>query len=147
LDLAQIKLSVKIPQQLSQLTFLAFFNVSYNNLTGLAPKGKQFYTFQKNFYEGNSDLCGDPLSRKCGDLDEPAPTLTPPPIDSEGRKDSTFPSGPDWIVIYMGFGSGMVVGIVMGQMLTSKHHKRFLETFGQKKNNQRRERKRRAIGN
>ncbi|XP_052174960.1 receptor-like protein 7 isoform X2 [Diospyros lotus] len=142
LDLAQNKLSGEIPQQLTQLTFLAFFNVSHNNLVGHVPKGHQFNTFQNNSYEGNSGLCGEPLSRHCGELDAPSPTLSPQPVDSEGSKDSTFPSGADWIVIFMGFGSGTTIGFAIGQMLTSKYHEWFLETFARKKNNQRRERKR-----
>ncbi|XP_052178174.1 receptor-like protein 7 [Diospyros lotus] len=142
LDLAQNKLSGEIPQQLTQLTFLAFFNVSHNNLTGLVPKGNQFNTFQNNSYEGNSGLCGDPLSRHCGELDAHSPALSLQPVDSEGSKDSIFPSGVGWIVICMGFGSGMAIGFAIGQMLTSKYHEWFLETFVRMKNNQRRERKR-----
>ncbi|XP_052193890.1 receptor-like protein 6 [Diospyros lotus] len=120
LDLAQNKLSGEIPQQLTQLTFLEFFNVSHNNLTGLIPKGNQFNTFQKNSYEGNSGLCGEPLLRNCGELDAPLPTLSPQPVDSEGSNDSLFPSGVDLIVICMGFGSGMTIGFAIGQMLISK---------------------------
>ncbi|XP_052177648.1 receptor-like protein 6 [Diospyros lotus] len=142
LDLAQNKLSGEIPQQLAQLTFLAFFNVSRNNLTGLVPKGHQFNTFQNNSYEGNSGLCGEPLSRNCAELDVPLPTLSPQSVDSEGDKDSPFPIGANWIVIWVGFGSGAAIGFAIGQMLTSKYHEWFLETFTRKRNNQRRERKR-----
>ncbi|XP_052177647.1 receptor-like protein 9DC3 [Diospyros lotus] len=133
LDLAQNKLSGEIPQQLTQLTFLAFFNVSYNNLTGLVPKGNQFNTFQNNSYEWNLGLCGESLSRNCGELDAPSPTLSLSPVDFEGNNDSIFPSGVDWTIICMGFGSGMTIGLAIGQMLTSKYHEWFLETFARKK--------------
>lgn len=142
LDLAQNKLSGEIPQQLTQLTFPAFFNVSHNNLTGLVPKGDQFNTFQDNSYEGNSGLCREPLSRNCGVFDAPSPSFSAQHVDSEGSKDSIFPSGAYWIVICMGFGSGTTIGFVIGKMLTSKYHEWFLETFARKKNNQRKERKR-----
>ncbi|XP_052177645.1 receptor-like protein 7 [Diospyros lotus] len=114
LDLAQNKLSGDIPQQLTQLTFLEFFNVSHNNLSGHVPKGNQFNTFQSNSYERNLGLCGEPLSRSCGELDAPSPTLSQRPVDSKGSKDSPFPSGADWIVICMGFGSGTAIEFAIG---------------------------------
>lgn len=72
LDLSQNKLPWEIPQQLTQLTFLEFFNVSHNNLTWLIPQGKQFDTFENNSFEGNPRLCGRPLTRKCGNSNEPS---------------------------------------------------------------------------
>ncbi|KAM3730466.1 hypothetical protein ACB098_12G089900 [Castanea mollissima] len=65
LDLSQNKLVGEIPKQLTQLTFLESFNVSHNDLVGLIPQGTQFNTFQNNSFEGNSKLCGNPLSKKC----------------------------------------------------------------------------------
>ncbi|XP_057506553.1 receptor-like protein 6 [Actinidia eriantha] len=65
LDLSQNKLSGEIPQQLTQLNSLSFLDVSHNHLTGPIPHGKQFDTFPNNSYEGNSGLCGNPLSKKC----------------------------------------------------------------------------------
>ena len=56
LDLYQNKLSSKIPQQLTQLNFLEYFNISYNHLMGPISRGKQFDTFLNNSFEGNSEL-------------------------------------------------------------------------------------------
>ncbi|KAM4080645.1 hypothetical protein ACJW30_11G033600 [Castanea mollissima] len=67
LNLSNNFLTGEIPQQLTELTFLEFFNVSYNNLTGPIPQGKQFNTFQMSSFEGNFGLCGDQITRKCGD--------------------------------------------------------------------------------
>nr|XP_017254428.1 PREDICTED: receptor-like protein 12 [Daucus carota subsp. sativus] len=117
LDLSQNKLTGVIPQQLaSQLTSLEFFNVSYNLLSGHIPQGSQFGTFDKGSYVGNSGLCAFPLSN-CG-------TVHSPPADGdEGDSDDTyeFPSGFDWMFILAGVGSGLVVGFVMGNILTDRY--------------------------
>ncbi|CAL5393894.1 unnamed protein product [Camellia sinensis] len=139
LDLSQNKLSGEIPQQLALLTFLEFLNVSNNNLTGPIPHGMQLNTFENNSYEGNLGLCGDPLSRKCG-------KPKAPPLNFEEENDSMFPSTVDWIVICMGYVSGIVVGIVIGHTITTRYHEWFIETFGRKQHKPRRQ-KRTGQGN
>ncbi|CAL5391024.1 unnamed protein product [Camellia sinensis] len=140
LDLSQNKLSGEIPQQLALLTFLEFLNVSNNHLIGPIPHGQQFNTFENNSYEGNSGLCGDPLSRKCGKLE------ALPPLNSEQDNDSAFPSKVDWIFICTGYVSGIVVGMVIGHTITTRYHEWFIENFGRKQRKLRRE-KRRGHGN
>ncbi|CAL5393874.1 unnamed protein product [Camellia sinensis] len=140
LDLSQNKLSGEIPQQLALLFFLEVLNVSNNHLTGPIPHGQQFNTFENNSYEGNSGLCGDPLSRKCGKLE------APPPLNSEQDNDSAFPSKVDWIFICTGYVSGIVVGMVIGHTITTRYHEWFIENFGRKQRKLRRE-KRRGHGN
>ncbi|XP_028053089.1 receptor-like protein 6 [Camellia sinensis] len=139
LDLSQNKLSGEIPQQLALLTFLEFLNVSNNNLTGPIPHGKQLNTFENNSCEGNLGFCGDPLSRKCGKPEAP-------PLNFKEDNDSMFPSTVDWIVICMGYVSGIVVGIVIGHTITTRDHEWFIETFGRKQHKPRRQ-KRREHGN
>ncbi|XP_059661236.1 receptor-like protein 7 [Cornus florida] len=127
LDLSQNKLSGEIPQQLTQLTFLELFNVSHNHLTGPIPQGRQFNTFENNSYEGNLGLCGDPLSKKCGNLE------ASPPLPSKLKQDddSWFAiDKSDWFVICMGYGGGLVVGLIIGHTLTTRHHEWFVSTFG-----------------
>ncbi|KAL4602199.1 hypothetical protein ACB092_10G036200 [Castanea dentata] len=104
LDLSQNKLSGEIPQQLLLLTFLAIFNVSNNHLTGPIPQGQQFSTFPNGSYLGNTELCGIPLTKKCK-IHEP---LTQPQPNSKQ----------DEVVIMMGYGSGLIIGLVIGQNLT-----------------------------
>ncbi|XP_059441808.1 receptor-like protein 56 [Corylus avellana] len=65
LDLSQNKLSGKIPYELVGLTFLSTFSVAYNNLSGRIPFVRQFSTFNMQCYDGNTDLCGEPLPRNC----------------------------------------------------------------------------------
>ncbi|RVW67858.1 Receptor-like protein 12 [Vitis vinifera] len=122
LDLSQNQLSGKIPLQLSRITFLAFFNVSHNHLTGPIPQGKQFTTFSNASFDGNSGLCGSPLSRACGS------SKASPPTSSSSKQGST--SEFDWKFVLMGYGSGLVIGVSIGYCLTSWKHEWFVKTFG-----------------
>ncbi|XP_074365500.1 receptor-like protein 6 [Apium graveolens] len=116
LDLSQNKLSGVIPQQLAtQLNFLAFFNVSHNLLHGHIPEGPQFKTFDSSSYMENSGLCGFPISKDCGTQ------LSPPDDDEDDSDEDTFPSGFDWLFILVGLGSGLVIGYVMGDIITDRH--------------------------
>ncbi|KAI9386165.1 hypothetical protein POPTR_011G162101v4 [Populus trichocarpa] len=119
LDLSQNKLSGNIPKQLVQLTFLQFFNASHNHLTGPIPRGNQFNTFQKDSFDGNSGLSGEPLSNKCGSL-----KALPAPAPATG--DELL--GLDWKFVLIGYGSGFVIGAAIGHFVTKRKHD-WLETF------------------
>ncbi|KAG5537172.1 hypothetical protein RHGRI_024563 [Rhododendron griersonianum] len=124
LDLSRNLLSGEIPQQLTQLTFLSILNVSHNRLTGPIPQGEQFSTFENSSYDGNLGLCGVPLSKLCGTSE----TQPPPSCSSQGD-DSEFPSGIHLMVIIMGYGSGLIVGLLIGTTITRRYHEWFVETF------------------
>ncbi|XP_074365493.1 receptor like protein 27-like isoform X1 [Apium graveolens] len=118
LDLSHNKLSGLIPQQLGEkLNFLAFFNVSYNLLSGPIPRGQQFETFDKDSYMMNSGLCGLPLSKTCGS------PQSPPADDGDEDEDESDADGGGfiWIFILAGVGSGLVVGIVMGNIFVDRY--------------------------
>lgn len=66
LDLSSNMLTDVIPAELTNLGFLEVLDISNNHLVGEIPQGKQFNTFTNDSYEGNSGLCGLPLSKKCG---------------------------------------------------------------------------------
>lgn len=117
LDLSRNKLSGQIPQKLTELHFLSFLNVSYNNLTGSVPKGKQFDTFSDDSFEGNSGLCGKFISRKCRDSGDASKQ---PPTHQE--EDSGSPIELDWKIVLMGYGSGLVLGVVIGNAFISWKH-------------------------
>ncbi|XP_021800005.1 receptor-like protein 12 [Prunus avium] len=125
LDLSQNKLSGEIPQQLTQLTFLASFNVSHNNLTGPIPYRGQLTTFDVTSYEGNPGLCGDVLPKKCGD-----PNASQLPPSTKEENDSGFGFELDWKFALAGFGSGLVVGVVLADVAITRRREWFLEIVG-----------------
>jgi Leucine-rich repeat (LRR) protein len=125
LDLSQNKLSGDIPQQLTQLTFLGFFNVSHNNLTGPIPQGKQFGTFENNSFEGNPGLCGRPLTKTCGNSDEP----TSHPTIFEESQNSELPFEFGWKIVVIGYGFGIVVGVIIGPIVIARKHDWLMNTF------------------
>ncbi|KAL4636938.1 hypothetical protein ACB092_03G044300 [Castanea dentata] len=124
LDLSQNKLSGQIPWQLTQLTFLGSFNVSNNLLTGLIPHGYQFDTFENSSFAGNLGLCGKPLSKKCENHEQA-------PLPSSGIKevqDSWFHMEFDWKIILPGYVSGLIIGVVVGNVVTEKMRCWFVRT-------------------
>uniref|UniRef100_A0A7N2L398 Leucine-rich repeat-containing N-terminal plant-type domain-containing protein n=1 Tax=Quercus lobata TaxID=97700 RepID=A0A7N2L398_QUELO len=128
LDISLNRLSGEIPQQLTQLNFLQYFNVSYNNLTGHIPSGQQFNTFQNNSFEGNSGLCGSPLTNNCNNFD----TLLPPASISENSEDSDSPFEFGWKIVVIGYGFGTVVGVIIGHVVIARNPDWLRKTFGMK---------------
>uniref|UniRef100_A0A2N9I353 Leucine-rich repeat-containing N-terminal plant-type domain-containing protein n=1 Tax=Fagus sylvatica TaxID=28930 RepID=A0A2N9I353_FAGSY len=116
LDLSQNKLSGQIPMQLTQLTFLASFNVSHNQLTGPIPQSTQFNTFDSSSFGGNVGLCGNPLSKKC-ENPEPPPLPTASIEEDQG---SWFHIEFDWKIILLGYCSGIINGVIVGNIVTKK---------------------------
>ncbi|KAM1358858.1 hypothetical protein ACFX15_045072 [Malus domestica] len=126
LDLSQNKLSGRIPGCLAQLTFLEYFNVSQNHLWGPIPLGQQFGTFLEDSYQGNSGLCGKPLSKKCEGSES---SRLPPPSSFEEDEEAGFTFEFDWYIVLPGVVSGLVVGVVAGNIMADKKHEWFVETF------------------
>ncbi|RHN81717.1 putative non-specific serine/threonine protein kinase [Medicago truncatula] len=50
-------------------------NFSNNELYGEIPIGTQLQTFNASSFEGNSNLCGEPLDRKCPEEEPEKPQL------------------------------------------------------------------------
>jgi len=107
LDLSSNMLTGRIPTELVNMNFLEVLNLSYNNLVGEIPQGKQFGTFLNDSYEGNLGLCGVPLSVKCGEEHE----QHSPPSQTLWREEKF---GFGWEAVAIGYGCGMVFGVVMG---------------------------------
>ncbi|XP_057756520.1 receptor-like protein 6 [Arachis stenosperma] len=110
LDLSLNSLSGNIPQQLTELTFLSFFNVSFNNLSGPIPENGQLSTFDNNSFEGNKDLCGIQLLKKCEN--HPKLPLQKPDGDQDSESGSFFELY--WMVILIGYGGGLIAGLALG---------------------------------
>uniref|UniRef100_A0A2N9HQ85 Leucine-rich repeat-containing N-terminal plant-type domain-containing protein n=1 Tax=Fagus sylvatica TaxID=28930 RepID=A0A2N9HQ85_FAGSY len=95
IDLSSNEFNGKIPEFIGNLNGFQLLNLSNNNLTG---------------------LCGNPLSKKC---ENPEPT--PLPTSSfEEDQDSWFHIEFDWKIILMGYGSGLVIGVVVGNIVAEK---------------------------
>lgn len=146
LDLSRNQLSGDIPSTIEQLNWLLVFNVSHNHLRGPIPHGKQLDMFDKSSYEGNSGLCGKPLPVKCEDSKTSKPPGGVPPSSFEEYQD---PAGLEWHVFFpAGLVSGMVVGFLAGNTLTSSKHEWFVEKFSRSRRRQpRRKRERRGRRN
>ncbi|XVF04403.1 hypothetical protein REPUB_Repub05bG0079300 [Reevesia pubescens] len=129
LDLSGNKLVGRIPWQLRQLNFLAVFNVSHNNLTGPIPQGGQFNTFDNSSFYGNLELCGNSLSKKCEDSET---SSSPSSSTSEENEDLVpfFHFG--WRAVLMGYGFGMVIGVIIGHITVTRKHDWFIKVFGKK---------------
>ncbi|GLT82427.1 hypothetical protein SLE2022_007990 [Rubroshorea leprosula] len=127
LDLSQNKFTGRIPTQLTRLNFLEVFNVSHNHLTSPIPKGQQFDTFENSSFDGNSGLCGMPLSRKC---DYHNPEILPPPSStSKGNEDSGLLAEFGWKLVLLGYGCGLLIGVVIGNIVFTRKHEWFMKTF------------------
>ncbi|KAJ6829165.1 polygalacturonase inhibitor-like [Iris pallida] len=61
LDISRNKIYGSIPDQITQLRNLFWFDVSYNRLCGKIPSGGSFPLFDKKYYAHNKCLCGAPL--------------------------------------------------------------------------------------
>ncbi|THG04209.1 hypothetical protein TEA_024469 [Camellia sinensis var. sinensis] len=126
LDLSQNKLSGKIPQQLTSLTFLEVFDVSQNKLTEKIPRGQQFETFSNTSYEGNIGLCGLPLSKKCGSPE----VAESPSLSSSSSHDFKYKLDDfEWEAVLMGYGCGVVIGLVIGSCVIRRKEKWLVRIF------------------
>ncbi|KAK2431987.1 receptor protein 9DC3 [Trifolium repens] len=109
LDLSSNMLTSQIPAELTNLNFLAFLDLSNNHLVGEIPHGSQFDTFTNDSYEGNTGLCGFPLSKKCGP--EPEQHHSPPSANNFSNEEK-FEFG--WKSVAIGYGCGFLIGIGLG---------------------------------
>ncbi|CAK8538515.1 unnamed protein product [Lathyrus sativus] len=105
LDLSRNQLIGEIPTSLTNLNFLSVLNLSQNHLEGIIPKGQQFDTFGSDSYEGNTMLCGLPLSKSCK-KDENGPSKS----TSEDKEESGF----GWKAVVAGYVCGAILGLLLG---------------------------------
>ncbi|MCH81233.1 receptor-like kinase [Trifolium medium] len=114
LDLSRNHFSGLIPPSLAQIDRLSMLNVSDNNLSGRIPIGTQLQGFDASSYEGNVDLCGKPLDKKCPGDEEVAP---------QKQKAHEESSQQDKIPIYLSVALGFITGFwgLWGSLLLSRN--------------------------
>ncbi|PKI38554.1 hypothetical protein CRG98_040987 [Punica granatum] len=106
------------------------FMSSFVSVKGSIPRVKQFNTFDNSSYKGNAGLCGEPLSKKCAGPDNVAPPAPAAGDDYEGS--NTLFDDFDWKIILMGFASGLVIGVVLGQGISIRGDNLFVRKFGRR---------------
>ncbi|GMH28645.1 hypothetical protein Nepgr_030488 [Nepenthes gracilis] len=120
IDVSNNKLKGEIPKVIGDLVSLRWLNLAHNNFIGRIPpslasfreaRGEQFDTFENNSYLGNLGLCGNPLSKKCGDDEAP---LQPPPRMVQDDSDSKIKGTFGWAIVGIGYGCGTTIGLVAG---------------------------------
>ncbi|TYH86425.1 hypothetical protein ES332_D01G041700v1, partial [Gossypium tomentosum] len=110
LDLSSNQLACRIPQKLLDQTFLEVLNLSCYKLEGPIPEGKQFNTFPNESYLGNLGLSGFPLSKLCYQSETPQPP-------QQNVSGSIIEFG--WQVVLLGYGCGVIFGLIMGYIVFS----------------------------
>jgi len=105
LDLSRNHLSGLIPSSLAHIDRLSVLNLSNNQLYGKIPIGTQLQTFSASSFEGNPNLCGEPLDIKCpGEEELPKHQV---PITDAGDDNSIFLEA-----LYMSMGIGFFTTFV-----------------------------------
>ncbi|KAM0013198.1 putative leucine-rich repeat-containing, plant-type, leucine-rich repeat domain superfamily [Helianthus debilis subsp. tardiflorus] len=100
LDLSRNEFSGHIPWSLAQLNFLSYLDLSFNNLSGRIPIGSQLQRFSYTSYSGNPQLCGPPLTPRCGF------------VQVAEKKDVKEEDDDSWKLYYMGMGVGFAFGFL-----------------------------------
>ncbi|KAG8381290.1 hypothetical protein BUALT_Bualt06G0107100 [Buddleja alternifolia] len=125
LDLSSNNLFGAIPDSLSDLNFLSHLNLSHNNLSGRIPTGNQLQTLDNpSIYDGNPELCGALLHKKC--RDDEAPNVENHAATSEDdRAEKIYLYG----VIISGVATGFwgVIGVLIFKRSWRQAYFRFIE--------------------
>ncbi|XP_017620691.1 receptor-like protein 9DC3 [Gossypium arboreum] len=115
LNFSHNRLAGNIPPSLGKMTALESLDLSSNKLQGkipvqlTIPLANHFDTFSNDSFDGNSGLCGFPLSKKCGNNQE----LESSPSTVADDSETTLV----WKIAAMGYGSGLVLGLSMGYIV------------------------------
>ncbi|PKI41777.1 hypothetical protein CRG98_037840 [Punica granatum] len=111
------RLNGTIPRCLGNLS-----NLSDNHLEGLIPQGRQFDTFNHPF-DWNPRLCGYPLPKACGIVEQQLPPSTSP---KDGEEKAQFEHWIEWWVVAMGYGCGISFGISSGYIMLEARRPKWL---------------------
>ncbi|XP_029126279.1 receptor-like protein EIX2 [Cajanus cajan] len=103
LDLSRNHFFGKIPFTLSKIDSLGVLDLSNNDLNGRIPWEGHLETFDASSFEGNLELCGEPLNKSC-----PGDKTTAKPEESavDGEEDNSVFNE----ALYMSLGLGFFAG-------------------------------------
>ncbi|KAL7594340.1 hypothetical protein Lser_V15G28707 [Lactuca serriola] len=105
LDLSRNSFTGRIPSTMSEMSLLNYLDVSFNKLSGRIPSSTQLQSFPPSRFNGNTRLCGPPLTKKCPGDEEPEA----PPLIGKGEGDEEdIDEVERWF--YIGGGTGFVTG-------------------------------------
>ncbi|KAK1581496.1 hypothetical protein Q3G72_006527 [Acer saccharum] len=118
LDLSSNDLIGSIPTSFDKLTFLSKFSVAYNHLHGEIPTGGQFDTFPASSFEGNLGLCRE-IDFPCGS------SIVPKLVIPQQLTELKSPFAFDWKVVMKGYGTGIIIGLVLGYIFCTRKYEWF----------------------
>ncbi|CAJ1953090.1 unnamed protein product [Sphenostylis stenocarpa] len=112
LDLSRNQFFGRIPSSISQIDSLGKLDLSHNSLSGRIPLGRHLDTFDASCYEGNIDLCGKPLEKRCPG-DERVTKCEGGEVHDEGDDSALYGA------LYMSLGLGFLTGFwgLLGPLL------------------------------
>ncbi|KAL8119073.1 hypothetical protein AgCh_016537 [Apium graveolens] len=105
-----------IPPSMSKLNFLAYLDLSNNNLSGKIPFGSQLQGFSISAYQGNTELCGKPLTKICPE-DESENHVWPSTSEYNGD-DSEYER---WLLISAVLGFSTTFWDFIGTLVLNRH--------------------------
>ncbi|CAN8260367.1 unnamed protein product [Cochlearia groenlandica] len=124
LDLSRNKLSGQIPQDLGSLSFLSIMDFSHNNLEGPIPQGTQFLRQNCSSFTDNPKLYG--LKEVCGKAHV---TNDKPELSEDLSERKEEEEVISLIAVAIGYGPGVLCGLVIGHIFSSSKHKWFKKKF------------------
>ncbi|KAK9001300.1 hypothetical protein V6N11_083087 [Hibiscus sabdariffa] len=107
LDLSMNNMGGVIPSCLGNLSYISVVDLRMNNLIGRIPP----IYLEADSFDGNSGLCGFPLSKKCGnDVGSESPPST---VAEDHESETTL----FWKITTVDYGCGLVFGFSMGYIV------------------------------
>lgn len=95
---------------------LAVLDISYNNLCGTIPKGRQFNTFTEASFHRNKCLCGFPLPQ-CNQKDKPKKMLVGDNDNMSVKRGWLSRVNEEVSLVALGIGTGIGFGGIIAMFI------------------------------
>ncbi|KAJ6865442.1 hypothetical protein NC651_035875 [Populus alba x Populus x berolinensis] len=86
------------------------------------PRGHQFGTFDNTSFDANPGLCGEPLSKECGNGEDSLPAAK-----EDGG--SGYPLEFGWKVVVIGYATGLVIGVILGCAMNTRKYEWLVKNY------------------